>query len=353
MLLAGSQRSRMLQLFADRGLITWGDLSCCPGGTARRWFPPALIEHLLTFASDTPGDCPAQFHPPPRVGQFWLLTGTAQDRGGIYRIDALPSPLTPHYVVRPWTGRAGHKWRPTPHIGQRISASGRPTPILVAALSSRCSKRLMVHLPRPHLVGTILATFPDSIPTPAPPAAHWAEHFRGRLDPSIHWRVYVDGAWGPRPTPTLANYFWDGNSHTGGGCIVLMASRADWDQAPITVLPFSAQSLPADQGGSPFMMELLALTGALQLLAHLQLRGTVYSDCQGLIRKLQQRDVLRRNTNSPGYPLLRDCKRLLASTRSIHWIKGHAERSQTPKSGWSQDQWGCSNTRLGVSLSVQ
>ena len=88
------------------------------------------------------------------------------------------------------------------------------------------------------------------------------------------------------------------------------------------------------------MMELLALTGALQLLAHLQLRGTVYSDCQGLIRKLQQRDVLRRNTNSPGYPLLRDCKRLLASTRSIQWIKGHPERSQTPPSGWSQDQWG-------------
>ena len=88
------------------------------------------------------------------------------------------------------------------------------------------------------------------------------------------------------------------------------------------------------------MMELLALTGALQLLAHLQLRGTVYSDCQGLIRKLQQRDVLRRNTNSPGFPLLRDCQRLLSSTRSTQWIKGHPERSQTPKSGWSQDQWG-------------
>ena len=147
----------------------------------------------------------------------------------------------------------------------------------------------MVHLPRPHLVGTILATFPDIIQTPAPPAAHWAEHLRDRLDPSVHWRIYVDGAWGPRPTPTTENYFWDGNSHAGGGgCIVLMASRAAWEQAPITVLPFSAQSLPADQGGSPFMMELLALTGALQLLEHLQLRGTVYSDCQGLIRKLSR-----------------------------------------------------------------
>ena len=104
MLLAGSQRSRMLQLFADRNLITWGDLSCCPRGAARRWFPPALIEHLLTFASDTPRDCPPHSHPPPRVGQFWLLKGTAQDRGGIYRIDALPSPLC--CPPLDWPGRA-------------------------------------------------------------------------------------------------------------------------------------------------------------------------------------------------------------------------------------------------------
>ena len=107
-----------------------------------------------------------------------------------------------------------------------------------------------------------------------------------------------------------------------------MATRATWDQAPILVLPFTAPSLTADSGGSPFMMELLALSGALQLLAHLQLQGTVYSDCQGLIRKLQQRNVLRRNTTSTGFPLLRDCKRLMSGTRAIQWIKGHPERSQ-------------------------
>ena len=106
-----------------------------------------------------------------------------------------------------------------------------------------------------------------------------------------------------------------------------MASRAAWEQAPIIVLPFSAPSLPADQGGSPFMMELLALTGALQLLAHLQLQGTVYSDCQGLICNFHQRNVLRLNTNSTGYPLFRDCKRLISGNHSI-------------QSWWSQDQWG-------------
>ena len=70
------------------------------------------------------------------------------------------------------------------------------------------------------------------------------------------------------------------------------------------------------------MMELIARTGALQLLAHLQLHRSVYSDCQGLIRKLLQRNVLRRDTNSPGYPLLRNCKRLISGTRAIQSIKG-------------------------------
>ena len=333
MLLGGSQRSRMLQHLADRGLVSWGDLSCCPRGAVRRWLPPALIEHLLTFASGTPGDCPPHFHPPPRVGQFWLLKGTAQDQGDIYRIDALPAHPSPHYVVRHWTGGEGHQWRPMPHIGQWISASGRPEPLSVADLMSRCYQRIMVHLPRLHLVGTILATFPDSIQTPAPPPTHWA-----RLDPSVHWRIYVDGAWGPSPTPTIENYFWDGNSHAGG------AASSLWPRSGHRSLSSPSQPNRSPRtktaSGSPFMMELLALTGTLQLLAHLQLRGTVCSDCQGLIRKLQQRNVFRCNTTSPGFPLLRDCKRMIASTRSIQWIKVHPERSQTPQSGWSQDQWG-------------
>ena len=62
MLFAGSQRGRMLQLFTDRGLISWGDLTYCSGGAIRRWLPPALIEQLLPVASDTPGDCPPHSH---------------------------------------------------------------------------------------------------------------------------------------------------------------------------------------------------------------------------------------------------------------------------------------------------
>ena len=110
----------------------------------------------------------------------------------------------------------------------------------------------------------------------------------------------------------------------GSGCIIIMASQADWGQAPIIVLPFVADQLDAEHGGSPFLMELLALTWGLQILA----------------RKLEKWDVLRRNTGSPGYPLLRECKRLLTPARTIRWTKGHPERSHAPRSGWSRDQWG-------------
>ena len=50
--------------------------------------------------------------------------------------------------------------------------------------------------------------------------------------------------------------------------------------------------------------------------------------------------ILRRNPTNAGYPLLRDCVRSLTPHRTIQWIKGHPERSRTPRSGWTQDQWG-------------
>ena len=79
-------------------------------------------------------------------------------------------------------------------------------------------------------------------------------------------------------------------------------------------------------------MELLAITGGLQILPYLNMSGTVLSDCQGIVRKLTQRDVLRRNPTSPGYPLLRYCVRSLAPTRTIQRIKEQPERTLVPRS---------------------
>ena len=83
-----------------------------------------------------------------------------------------------------------------------------------------------------------------------------------------------------------------------------MASDGEWERRPIIALPFTAEGLDTSQGGSPTLMELLAITGGLQILQYLNLSGKVLSDCQGLIRKIAQRHVLRRNPTNAGYPQL-------------------------------------------------
>ena len=113
-----------------------------------------------------------------------------------------------------------------------------------------------------------------------------------------------------------------------------MASDGEWARRPIIALLFAAEGL------DPTLMELLDITGGLQIISHLHLSGTVLSDCQGLVRKIAQRHVLRRNPTNAGYPLIRDCVRSLTPQRTLQWIKGHPERSRTPRSGWTRDQWG-------------
>ena len=94
--LASRQQRRTLQLFKDRGLASWGDLSYCPDGLSRRWLPAHVFQELITFPTDTPGACPPHLHLPSRPGQFWLHKGTATDRGGTYHILAPPTSMFPH-----------------------------------------------------------------------------------------------------------------------------------------------------------------------------------------------------------------------------------------------------------------
>ena len=125
-----------------------------------------------------------------------------------------------------------------------------------------------------------------------------------------------------------------------GGLPLSHGNRWGSARRPIIALSFNAEGLGPTQGGSLTLMELLAITGGLQILSHLNLSGMVLSDCQGLIRKITQRNALRRNTTNAGYPLLRDCVRLIVPHCTLHWIKGHPERSRVPRSGWTQDQLG-------------
>ena len=88
-------------------------------------------------------------------------------------------------------------------------------------------------------------------------------------------------------------------------------------------------------------MELLAITGGMEVLDTLGLAGTIYSDCQGLIRKLLHPHVLRRNTTGPGYPLLRYCVTTLRHHLiQLSWTRSHPERSNVPSNCWDQNQWG-------------
>ena len=77
LLLTSRQHSRTLRMYQLRGLATSGDLSYCPDGTHRRWLPDRARAQLLSEHIGTPAACPPTFHPPFRVGQFWVLKGTA------------------------------------------------------------------------------------------------------------------------------------------------------------------------------------------------------------------------------------------------------------------------------------
>ena len=74
-------------------------------------------------------------------------------------------------------------------------------------------------------------------------------------------------------------------------------------------------------------MELLAISAGLELLEAFDLEGTVYSDCQGLVKKLQHPQVLRRTPASAGFPLIRACvRRLQHPSRQLQWVRSHPER---------------------------
>ena len=87
-------------------------------------------------------------------------------------------------------------------------------------------------------------------------------------------------------------------------------------------------------------VELLAISAGLELLDALGISGTVYSACQGLVKKLHHPHVLRRTPANPGFPLIRVCvRRLRHPSRQLQLIRSHPERSWTPRSAWDQSQW--------------
>ena len=168
LLLDSRPQRRTLATLQDRGLVTWGELTRHATGRPRQWLPPYIITQLLTFAAAPPGDCPTDEHPSLQAGQFWMLRGTANERGGLFRVTTAPTPTTPFVTLQRWLGIEQRTWRPSPTIGQRVRPAGRTTHLCSADFAARSHRRVIVHLPAPHKVGTILTHFMDTYQVQSP-----------------------------------------------------------------------------------------------------------------------------------------------------------------------------------------
>ena len=93
-------------------------------------------------------------------------------------------------------------------------------------------------------------------------------------------------------------------------------------------------------GGTVQLAELLAIQTGLKLLHLLNLRGTVYSDCLGAVKKITRRWSSGRSFLEAGAALVSSSRAYLSDQIQLKWIKGHPERSTTPPSAWSKQKWG-------------
>ena len=335
-----------LRLLRARGLHTWGDLTMLDEQGHRHWLPQPLLESLVPMLPQPEAPCHTGLHPPYKPGQFWILQGTSTAPGGIYQLRRLPqgTPTTQaqEVTMEKWIGHGRRRsLGRIPIIGQTLIATGHVLTLPTTDFCTRGFRRLLIHQHKAGHRGTVLAVIPDTPVGPPPPPTPWMAELQDSLPTTNKYRVYVDGSWRPATPPVAEDYFGIGGTHEGGGSIIITQEHADWRSRPILVIPFHTPRLPPELGGLPSIMELLAITGGLEILGTLGLTGTIHSDCQGIIRKLLHPHVLRRNTTGPGYPLLRYCVRTLQQHPiQLCWTRSHPERSTTPPHCWDQHQWG-------------
>ena len=174
--------------------------------------PTHVITQLLTLPPPPPRNSPNDEHPCLYAGQFWMLRGTATERGGLFWIITASTQTTPSITLQRWMGIEQLTWRPTPTIGQRVRPADRIEQLPRSDFAARSHRRVVVHLPAPHQVG-ILTHFMDTYQVTVPHCAHWTD----TLDPHKHWRIYANGYWKARTSPYHEHHFFTGDSHGGGG----------------------------------------------------------------------------------------------------------------------------------------
>jgi len=283
------RRHHLLKTLKARNLYTWADLTHLPPGGPRTWLPLDLLATLLTYAPEELPACPQDRTFSLRHGQLWILRSTAEHIGGLLEILS-PAPAASHDIrLRRWLTASTHPAHITDHYatpGTTIQPSAQYLTVPAAYVTQHASHRCVAHLRRAGLHGTILATFLDSFAphTTTPPS--WADQVRPLLGDHKQWRVYTDGSWTERTTHTEDSIFQTDGRHEGRGAIVFVPDTAEWATDTQVVLRFHFPPRHSQLGGSAFLMELLACTAGLTLLDTLGLRGTVHTDCQGLVTSL-------------------------------------------------------------------
>ena len=165
------------------------------------------------------------------------------------------------------------------------------------------------------------------------------DSFRPWLCPAHAWSVFADASWRVITPPQARAVFGLQGTHRGRGALFLSADLPDWC-SEVAALSFEIPPTLPVLGGSPLVAELLAIHAGLLLLHTLGLRGTVFSDCLSAVKKINRKWTPGHSFQAAGASLVSSCRAYLSSTIALKWVKGHPERSETPPSSWSRQQWG-------------
>ena len=204
---------------------------------------------------------------------------------------------------------------------------------------SRVTHRLLVAIGNSSGKGTIHAEFSDSLGTSSPHPSPWPTSLRSGLPAGHMWSVYSDASWRAQQPLEAQTAFGSHGTYLGRGALFLSADSPDWC-SHISSVRFDIPPTLRVLGGTAQVAELLAIYAGLYLLHTLNLQGTVYSDCLAAVKKINRRWTPGKAFQAAGAALVTAARTLLSSTLTVHWTKGHPERSDTPVSAWTRQQWG-------------
>ena len=97
---------------------------------------------------------------------------------------------------------------------------------------------------------------------------------------------------------------------------------------------------PCTASGIPAIADcvmLYAFQAGLRLLHVLKLRGTVYSDCLGAVKKITRQWS---SFLEAGAALVASNRSYLSDCIHHQWTKDHPECTDTPPAAWTRQQWG-------------